>query len=99
MEVLMYLISNAVHVYAIYIVISTFLGVCNLSSRQAGILYFIYTLVTSILPIAAQGNPGVLLLHFPALLLLTLLYRGTRSRRLLCAGTICAVDFLLGFGV
>lgn len=99
MEVLMYLISNAVHVYAVYIVISTFLGVCNLSSRQAGILYFIYTLVTSILPIAAQGNPGVLLLHFPALLLLTLLYRGTRSRRLLCAGTICAVDFLLGFGV
>ena len=99
MEVLMYLVSNAVSVYAIYIFISTFLGVCHISERQAGIFYFFFAVLTGVLPLTEHSGCGAFLLWFAAMLLLTLLYRGTQPRRLLCAGIICAADSLIGFTV
>ena len=102
MSTILYITSNAIHVYAIYIFIDAFLGRSCLSTFFNHLTYISYFLVGTICWIFTKNQTLNLVLNTLPILLITLQYYTSWSKKLLSAVTSCAIGMFidwLGFAV
>lgn len=102
MGIILYITSNAIHVYAIYIFIDAFLGRSCLNTFFNRLTYISYFLVGTICWIFTKNQTLNLVLNTLPILLITLQYYTSWSKKLLSAVTSCAIGMFidwLGFAV
>lgn len=102
MSTILYITSNAIHVYAIYIFIDAFLGRSCLSTFFNHLTYISYFLVGTICWIFTKNQTLNLVLNTLPILLITLQYYTSWSKKLLSAVTSCSIGMFidwLGFAV
>lgn len=102
MGTILYITSNAIHVYAIYIFIDAFLWRSCLSTFFNRLTYISYFLIGTICWIFTKNQTLNLILNTLPILLITLQYYTSWSKKLLSAVSSCAIGMFidwLGFAV
>lgn len=102
MGTILYITSNAIHVYAIYVFIDAFLGGSCLSTFFNRLTYISYFLIGTICWIFTKNQTLNLILNTLPIILITLQYYTSWSKKLLSAVSSCAVGMFidwLGFAV
>ena len=102
MGTILYITSNAIHVYAIYVFIDAFLGRSCLSTFFNRLTYISYFLVGTICWIFTKNQTLNIILNTLPILLITFQYYSSLSKKLLSAVTSCAIGMFidwLGFAI
>ena len=91
METLLYLISNAIRIYAIAVFTGAFLGKSRLAPFNVNLTYLGYYAIGSTLWLTVHSPTLNLIANTAMLLLLTTQYQTSWLKRLLCAVSSCAM--------
>lgn len=95
MSTILYITSNAIHVYAIYIFIDTFLGKSCLSNFFSRLTYILYFLIGTTCWIFTENQTLNLVLNTLPILLITFQYCTSWTRMLFSAISSCAVGMFI----
>lgn len=95
MGTILYITSNAIHVYAIYIFIDAFLGRSCLSTFFNRLTYISYFLIGTICWIFTKNQTLNLILNTLPIILITLQYYTSWSKKLLSVISSCAIGMFI----
>lgn len=94
METSLYLVSNAIRVYAICILLDSFLGELKSRTIYKKAAYIAYYFIGSLVWIISQNTNINLVINTAAIILISILYCVTWKKRVFSAIWVCAVECL-----
>lgn len=95
METSLYLVSNAIHIYAIAVFLDSFLGEVKSRTIYKKAAYIAYYFIGSLVWIISQNTNINLVINTAAIILISILYRATWKKRVFSAIWVCAVGMFI----
>lgn len=95
METYLYLVSNAIHIYAIAVFLDSFLGELKSRTIYKKAAYIAYYFIGSLIWIISQNTNINLVINTAAIILISILYRATWKKRVFSAIWVCAVGMFI----
>ncbi len=95
METSLYLVSNAIHIYAIAVFLDSFLGEVKSRTIYKKAAYIAYYFIGSLVWIISQNTNINLVINTAAIILISILYCVTWKKRVFSAIWVCAVGMFI----
>lgn len=95
MDNTLYIIANALHIYALYIFIDSFLGKCRINKLIKGLLYFFYYTVGVLSWLCCKNMTLNLFVNIVPLFFITLLYKSSLKKKFFSTISSCAIGMFI----
>lgn len=92
---LVYIATNVIYVYTMYLLIETFLGNAVYNEKAKNITYIVYYIFTTLIVLVTRVPLIMLLFNFISIMLISLNYKTTFMKKIMVAILICVIGIVL----